>query len=670
MIGEVLIVASAATEDVQARLTRAGIKSRKVTAGEAFRGQNRKGVGLVCDRSPGWEVLVSAFAPEGAVVLLGDGPTPDERRRLGDADVEVAWSPKDVSDALARAEMRASARRSQGGRERASERMEAISTVNEIAQAIARQGDLSRIIAEAIRRTDELCDADGSALLLVDPATGELFFDVVTGESAQAVRTVRLKPGQGIAGKVASTTAPLCIPDVTQEPSFDSRSDAASGFKTGSIVAVPLLFGGDLVGVLEAVRSRGRPPLGNDELKRLALLAPHVAIAVHNGQITAELRRAQAQILNANQALEEKVQERTAQIARAKREWEKTFDAISEPMALLDGFTVRRSNLAYARRAGLPIQSIPGKTCHELLAGRATPCPGCPLVNNEGASEIQLKESTFQVAGFQVGDGAERVVHYRDVSHERALENRLRETERLAAVGQLASGAAHEINNPLGFLSSNLQSLRRNLDELGEQGVKGEAKELLLECEEMVIESLDGARRVAEIVKGLRELSRQEIGGGTHTKVSDCVTRAVRAELPADPRVTVDLDESLAVRVDPLKLDQVLMQILRNARQAIDAKGRIRIIARRDAALATIRVEDDGAGIAPENVRRVFEPFFTTRGVGKGIGLGLTAAWGIVTRFGGRIDVESVPGRGSAFIVKLPADTDPVPEDSHVDAAA
>jgi two-component system NtrC family sensor kinase len=399
------------------------------------------------------------------------------------------------------------------------------------------------------------------------------------------------------------------------------------------------------------------------ELRRLDLLAPHVAIAVHNGQITAELRRTQAQVLDANQVLEQRVVERTRQISNAKREWERTFDAISEPIVLLDGHTVRRANMAYGQATGAAIQAVPGQRCHELMAGRSTPCPGCPLVNG-GSAEIRMGERVFDVSTFTVegNDGASRVVHYRDVTNERTLEARLRETERLAAVGQLASGAAHEINNPLGFLSANLQALQENLRDLAAMGGSGAA--LVAESEEIISESLAGARRVGDIVRGLRELSRLEIGGHRVTRVNDSVTRAVRAELDGKARVDIAVPDELAVWIDPLQFDQVLAQILRNARQAIAPQGRVRLRGWEDGGQVHLRIEDDGGGIAPEHLRRVFEPFFTTRGVGQGVGLGLTAAWGIVTRFGGQIDVESEPGRGAAFTIRMP--TPPLlPEDHH-----
>jgi signal transduction histidine kinase len=172
----------------------------------------------------------------------------------------------------------------------------------------------------------------------------------------------------------------------------------------------------------------------------------------------------------------------------------------------------------------------------------------------------------------------------------------------------------------------------------------------------MIDESLDGARRVGDIVKGLRELSRLEIGKREPANVNASVSRVVRSELgEASPNVVLQLEAAAQADIPPLQLDQVLAHVLRNAKQATTCKERIHVRTSQDDVFVLISVRDEGVGIAKENQRRVFEPFFTTRGVGKGIGLGLTAAYGIVKRVGGDIEVQSDGlGQGSTFTIRLP----------------
>lgn len=152
-----------------------------------------------------------------------------------------------------------------------------------------------------------------------------------------------------------------------------TASTSAPGTAPGQSSPRRWCWGANVLGVLMAVRSSDRPPFSPMQLERLVQLAPHVAISVHNVQITTALRGSQAEVLEANASLEAKVRERTAQITRAKQEWERTFDAIDEPISLLDGYVIRRTNSAYARRV-----SHSGETWACLLRGLCRPRRAMP----------------------------------------------------------------------------------------------------------------------------------------------------------------------------------------------------------------------------------------------------------------------------------------------------
>jgi two-component system, NtrC family, sensor kinase len=251
------------------------------------------------------------------------------------------------------------------------------------------------------------------------------------------------------------------------------------------------------------------------------------------------------------------------------------------------------------------------------------------------------------------GEGSEEsvVVHYRDVTQQKQLRERLQASERLASLGQLASGAAHEINNPMGFLVSNLKNLKTALEDLGERY----DAQLLEDSVEMIDESLQGANRVSEIVRALRQLSKLEIGTIEPSCVNSSVSRVVRAEYGEGvAHVTLELNASAKALVAPLQLDEALGNILHNARQAVTGTKQVIIRTREEEAQVVIEIEDEGCGIPADHLRRLFEPFFSTRGIGKGVGLGLTAAYGIVKRNAGDIEVRSEVGKGSIFTVRLP----------------
>ncbi|MFT3836854.1 MAG: ATP-binding protein [Myxococcaceae bacterium] len=613
--------------------------------------------------------------------------------RLKEAGAAIVWlGPRDQSGSF---ELPSDEHALVSAIARAFERLEGLKApptdqINRFAQAIATQFALPDVIRVAIGRTRELVEADGATLLLVNK-DGRLYFDTIDGGAGDGLKQGHLVDERLIASSVATRAAPRLVADVSEADDFDRSSDERTGFSTGSIVAAPLVVAGDVLGVLMAVRSKTSPPFSPVHLERLVQLAPHVAIAVQNAQTTSALRASQAEVLKAYESLEHKVTERTAQLSRAKKEWESTFDAISEPIAIIEGHVLKRVNLAYAKRAGLPVRDIPGKKCHEVLAGRSTPCPGCPLterVGSGGAAELNFdKVGTFKITPYTLSDDPndhQVVVHYQDVTQARALEQKLRETERLQMVGQLASGAAHEINNPIGFVTSNLNSLRGLLEELGpalealgkaqkalEAGRRQEAIDALKPLDpldphalddamEMVEESLHGAKRVGDIVRGLRELSRLEITRSEAADVNAAVSRVARAQLGENPDVVLELKATHTADIAPLQLDQALLHVLTNAKQAVKPGQRVSIRTFERDREVVVQVQDEGAGIRQEHLSRVFEPFFTTRGVGKGIGLGLTAAWGLVRRAGGMIEVESAGvGHGAKVTLRLPIAEEP-----------
>ena len=324
-------------------------------------------------------------------------------------------------------------------------------------------------------------------------------------------------------------------------------------------------------------------------------------------------------------------------------------------------------------------------------------------------NHVELKRARDQMRS--QNDFLEARVHERTTALRRMLEqqqalnrkledaqNQLLQSEKMASLGQLAAGVAHELNNPIGFVHSNLGTLEGyladlfNLIDAYEKATaaspSAELKAALApalglrksmdydivrqDIHQLMNESRDGLTRVKKIVQDLKDFSRV---GETNWQWADLhqgldsTLNIVWNELKYKCTVTKHYAPSLPrIRCLPSQLNQVFMNLLVNAAHAIPEKGEITISTEAVGEdRVRIRIADTGTGIPPEFLKRIFEPFFTTKPVGKGTGLGLSIAWGIIGKHHGSIAVDSRPGAGTTFTITLPIDP---PVDDEADPAA
>jgi signal transduction histidine kinase len=274
---------------------------------------------------------------------------------------------------------------------------------------------------------------------------------------------------------------------------------------------------------------------------------------------------------------------------------------------------------------------------------------------------------------------AEKAAQRQLIEELEHAHNQLLQSEKLASIGQLAAGVAHEINNPIGFVNSNLGTLDRYLGDLlrvidayqqVEAALPPEARAqvdavkraadlpyLQEDIGPLVKESRDGLDRVTRIVQDLKDFSRLGAADWQQADLHRCLDSTLNV-VANEIKYKAELDRQYGEIPDvccvPSQLNQVFMNLLVNAAQAIPERGRITLTTGRRGDEVFVAVRDSGAGIAPELLTRIFDPFFTTKPVGSGTGLGLSVSHGIVKRHGGRIEVASQPGAGSEFRVWLP----------------
>ncbi len=254
----------------------------------------------------------------------------------------------------------------------------------------------------------------------------------------------------------------------------------------------------------------------------------------------------------------------------------------------------------------------------------------------------------------------ERTAQLTGLNNElQALMAKLVATERLAALGQLAAGVAHEINNPLAFVVNNLGYVRHQLVALVQQDPTLERLMAPLS------EAEDGAMRIGEIVRDIRTVSRSDNNGQARRfEVNAAMRSATRIsgeQIKRRAHLEMDLGADLWIMGNPGRITQVFINLLVNAADACQGRPGcvIRIVSQRAGDNIVVSVHDSGAGIPSENMARIFEPFFTTKGEGVGTGLGLSICRDIVSQHGGGISVTSVLGEGTRFTMQFPAAQEP-----------
>ncbi len=308
---------------------------------------------------------------------------------------------------------------------------------------------------------------------------------------------------------------------------------------------------------------------------------------------------------------------------------------------------------------------------------------------NGGCSKCEIYQEATSDPIYQIGEQFNNmmyVLEQKNIELEAAYKD-LKETqsqmlqrEKMASIGQLAAGVAHEINNPMGFISSNMHSLGKytkkivefihiqeqtvmsaNSPELTKE-IETHKKKLkidfiLEDIDQLLEESLDGADRVKKIVQNLKSFSRVDEAEHNFANINNCIESTLNMvwnELKYKATVTKEYGDIPMTMCYPQQLNQVFVNLLINASHAIEKQGEIRIKTWNGNDMVNISVSDTGRGIEKEKIERIFEPFFTTKPVGKGTGLGLSITYDIIKKHNGLITVDSEAGKGTTFNIKIP----------------
>jgi two-component system NtrC family sensor kinase len=528
------------------------------------------------------------------------------------------------------------------------ERVAHLEIVNELSGIINSSLSIGTIFRMVVKELRKLIDYSRASLLLYREKQDDLLiFALDTDMRTVMTKGVRAPMEGTSAGWVVRNNKPWISFDLEQTPFALDRKLLAEGIR--STISIPLTHDRTL-GVFNFDSTV--PGLYSE--RDVALLLPvakHIAIALENAILFEE-------------------------ISREKKEWERTFDAITDMVWIEDGRRrIVRANRTLMQKAGLAAADLRNRHCGELLErlgieGNRCLCEETRAGRLPSSQEFRTAAGgIFQFFAYPLIDEEGKlyaIVHYlKDVTGQKRMEQQLIRSERLASLGTLVAGIAHEINNPLGIIAGYAEAL---LDRAGDPGLQavGEFEDFPEYLRTIHHEIF----RCKSILQSLLEFARPSGGTFREIDVNELIKEVLlllqHRTARLRHRIELSLNRDLPkISADAGSLRQVLMNLLLNAIYFTPEGGAITITTEPDAPgrggapesarRVRVSVRDTGAGIAPEVAGKIFDPFFTTKPVGEGTGLGLTISHRIVEEHGGAIDVQSVPGQGTAFVISLPA---------------
>ena len=530
--------------------------------------------------------------------------------------------------------------------------------------------------------------------------------------------------GHGPVGKAIRTGEPAVFRDVTRDPDFGPWRDEAHRRGYASVVGIPLFSGSEVLGAL-AIYAAEPDAFDQDEVQLLRELADDLSYGIFALRTQAACRQAEEALRRTHDDLERRVEDCTAELSRAnallireiaEREraeaalrtseqlYRQLAEGILEAIVVADEQgRIKLFNPAAQRAFGYSESEVLGqplsllmppddREAHEqglrhYMETREARSIG-PTTERRGRRKGgEVFPLELSLSAIELPEGMIFLGSIHDLTECRRMQAMIVQTEKLASLGLLSAGVAHEINNPLAYVANNLAVLERDYSGVSEvlEAYEQARPALAGVCPELAAridhigETIDlpyiranlgrllsstrqGIKRISRIVENLRGFARLDQAAVDRVNLKQAIAGSIeliRGQLERR-HITVEQQdgEVLPIVCAPAHINQVVLNLLVNAMQAIESTGRgggrIAIETRAQGDEVVLEVADDGCGIPAETLPRIFDPFFTTKPVGQGTGLGLAISHGIVADHGGRIEVESTPGQGSRFRVILP----------------
>jgi two-component system, NtrC family, sensor kinase len=515
----------------------------------------------------------------------------------------------------------------------------------EAGRAVTASLDLARTIHVIMEQARTVLNVSSCGIMMRDEQ-GVLSSIASLDLPDEMVASIRIQEGQGITGRAVAERRPVYSADLWNDPRVQfPELQRQQGFR--SLMAAPLRVGERAIGAILVFR-RDVHEFSADEAELLMALADQAAIAVEHARLY--------------ERLEARVADRTRQLDQQKRFVEVVLETLPLGVFVLDAdLAIVRANRAGTgvlgdAPLGKPFASLlpPARTAEaEAFLRTAVSTRRVETVEFEIAAGGDVRVLRLTVAPL-AGAAAHVVLLVADVTHAKQLERQMLLTERLTTAGRLAAGVAHELNNPLATIAGCAEALAARLGEggLAERPELTDFRGYLTLIEEE-------AFRCKEITGSLLQFVREPGDRRAPTDLNTVVQKTIellshQSRFAASQFHTELADDLPPTVINEGQFRQVFLGVASNGLEAMDGRGRLTIRTRAIRDEVEVDFEDEGPGISDDILARIFDPFFTTKPPGQGTGLGLAIAQGIVADHGGRIEVQTRPGKGSVFRIAVP----------------
>jgi two-component system NtrC family sensor kinase len=532
--------------------------------------------------------------------------------------------------------------------------------LNRTAKSLTTSLDLDTILVAIMQGVWELFPEELAILTLIDFDRDELHIKIpLTGDPNHVAR---FEPDEvsGIVGNCLENRATSVVPDVGSDGRFDPEVDSVPGKSPQSLMCVPLLTHDRTLGAL-SILSDSATAFGKKDLNLLLAFGASVSVAISNARFLHEVTSANADLEDSRREIE---QSRNTLLA--------LFDNLDDELYIIDrDYQLIAVNKTRAKRTGSTPQDLVAGICYQVLENRDSPCPACLARQtfDHGRKTMRIENSIGKDHQFIIreiytypiidaeGKVFQSILQLRDITEQRRMEASLIQAEKLAALGQLSAGVAHELNNPITAVIANTQLLKRELEPVD---LDSESVDLIEQA----------GRRAQKVVRALLDFSRQEPYEFHPVDINQSILHALalveKQWEKANIKLIQELDSGLPqIHGNTDHLQSVWLNLLVNAKDALEGgAGEVTLRTEKKGDFVIIQVADTGKGIPQEYINRIFDPFFTTKAPGKGTGLGLATCFRIIDQHRGTIEVESTLNVGTTFTVKLPIDS---PKDLRAD---